>query len=57
MKKQQGSALIIVLVILVLVTLIGTLAIRSGILGLKGIKKQMIANLQSSVNFSIKLEY
>ena len=35
MKKQQGSALIIVLVILVLVTLIGTLAIRSGILGLK----------------------
>ena len=35
MKKQLGSALIIVLVILVLVTLIGTLAVRSGILGLK----------------------
>ncbi|MDH0710403.1 pilus assembly protein PilX [Acinetobacter johnsonii] len=35
MKKQVGSALIIVLVILVLVTLIGTLAVRSGILGLK----------------------
>ena len=35
MKKQLGSALIIVLVILVLVTLIGTLAIRTGILGLK----------------------
>ena len=35
MKKQLGSALIIVLVILVLVTLIGTLAIRTGIWGLK----------------------
>lgn len=35
MKRQSGSALIIVLVVLVLIVSIGTLAIRSGILGLK----------------------
>lgn len=35
MKRQLGSALIIVLVILVLIVSIGTWAIKSGILGLK----------------------
>ena len=45
MKKQLGSALIIVLVILVLVTLIGTLAVRSGILGLKLATNSQIQSL------------
>lgn len=35
MRRQVGSALIIVLIVLLFVTLIGTLAIRSGILGLR----------------------
>lgn len=35
MNKQQGSTLIMTLVILVLITLIGTMAIKSGILGLR----------------------
>lgn len=35
MKQQQGATLITVLIILVLVTLLGTIAIKSGILGLK----------------------
>lgn len=35
MKKQTGSTLIIVLVVLLLITVIGTIAVRSGILGLK----------------------
>lgn len=35
MNKQQGATLIVVLIILILVTLLGTLAIKSGILGLK----------------------
>lgn len=35
MKQQQGATLITVLIILVLVTLLGTIAVKSGILGLK----------------------
>lgn len=35
MKQQQGATLITVLIILVLVTLLGTVAVKSGILGLK----------------------
>lgn len=35
MVKQNGSTLIMTLIILVLITLVGTIAIRSGILGLK----------------------
>lgn len=35
MKKQQGATLIMVLVILILIMLIGTFAVRSSILGLK----------------------
>lgn len=35
MKQQQGATLITVLVILVVITLIGTIAIKMGILGLK----------------------
>lgn len=35
MKKQIGSALIVVLIVVVLIVLIGTLAVRSGIVGLK----------------------
>ena len=35
MRKQQGATLIVVLVILTLVTLVGTLAVKSGILDLK----------------------
>lgn len=35
MKKQNGATLIVVLIILVLVMLLGTLAVKSGILGLK----------------------
>ncbi len=34
-RKQQGATLIVVLIILIMVTLLGTLAIKSGILGLK----------------------
>lgn len=45
MKKHSGSALIIVLVILVLVTLMGTLAVRSGILGLKIATNSQIQSL------------
>lgn len=35
MKQQKGATLIVVLVILILITLVGTLAVRSGILGLR----------------------
>lgn len=35
MKQQQGATLITVLIVLVLVTLMGTIAVKSGILGLK----------------------
>lgn len=35
MKQQQGATLITVLVILIVITLIGTIAVKSGILGLK----------------------
>ncbi len=35
MKKQNGATLIVVLIILVLVMLVGTRAVRSGIFGLK----------------------
>lgn len=35
MKQQQGATLITVLIVLVLVTLLGTIAVKSGILGLK----------------------
>ena len=35
MFKQRGSTLIMTLVILVLITLVGTMAIKSGILGLR----------------------
>ncbi len=35
MKQQRGATLITVLIILVLVTLLGTIAIKSGMLGLK----------------------
>lgn len=35
MKQQQGSTLIIVLIVLVIVTLLGTIAVKTGILGLK----------------------
>lgn len=35
MRQQQGATLITVLIILVLVTLLGTIAVKSGILGLK----------------------
>ncbi len=35
MKQQQGVTLITVLIVLVLVTLLGTIAVKSGILGLK----------------------
>lgn len=45
MQRQSGSALIIVLVVLVFVTLIGTLAIRSGILGLKLATNSQIQSL------------
>ncbi|EPO8204799.1 pilus assembly PilX family protein, partial [Acinetobacter baumannii] len=34
-RKQHGATLIVVLIILIMVTLLGTLAIKSGILGLK----------------------
>ncbi len=34
-KKQQGATLITILIILVVITLLGTIAIKSGILGLK----------------------
>ncbi len=35
MKQQQGATLITVLIILVLVTVLGTIAVKTGILGLK----------------------
>ena len=35
MKQQKGATLITVLVILVIVTLIGTIAVKMGIVGLK----------------------
>ncbi|ENW22479.1 hypothetical protein [Acinetobacter haemolyticus] len=35
MKQQQGATLIIVLIVLVIVTILGTIAVKSGILGLK----------------------
>lgn len=35
MKQQQGATLITVLIILVIITVIGTIAVKSGILGLK----------------------
>ncbi|ENW93984.1 pilus assembly PilX family protein [Acinetobacter dispersus] len=35
MKKQDGSTLVIVLIVMLLVIIIGTLAIKSGIIGLK----------------------
>lgn len=35
MKKEQGATLITVLVILVVVTILGTIAVKSGMLGLK----------------------
>lgn len=35
MKQQQGATLITVLIVLVLVTLLGTIAVKTGILGLK----------------------
>ena len=35
MKNQQGATLIIVLIILVIVTMLGAMAIKFGILGLK----------------------
>lgn len=35
MKQQQGSTLIIVLIVLVVVTLLGTIAVKTGTLGLK----------------------
>lgn len=35
MKSQNGATLIIVLFVLILITLVGTLAVKSGILGLK----------------------
>jgi len=35
MKQQQGVTLIVVLIILVIVTLLGTIAVKTGILGLK----------------------
>lgn len=35
MKHQKGATLVVVLIILVLITFLGTIAVRSGILGLK----------------------
>ena len=35
MKQQKGATLIIVLVILLMITILGTIAVKSGILGLK----------------------
>ncbi|MEO3356431.1 pilus assembly protein PilX [Acinetobacter haemolyticus] len=35
MRQQQGATLIIVLIVLVIVTILGTIAVKSGILGLK----------------------
>lgn len=35
MKQQRGATLIIVLIILIMITVLGTMAIKSGILGLK----------------------
>lgn len=35
MKSQQGATLIVVLMILLVITIIGTIAVKSGILGLK----------------------
>lgn len=45
MKKQIGATLIIVLVMLILITLIGALAIKSGILGLKVATNSQVRSL------------
>lgn len=45
MNKQKGSTLIIVLIILVLVTLIGAMAVRTGIFGLRLATNSQIQSL------------
>lgn len=45
MKQQQGATLITVLIVLVLVTLLGTVAVKTGILGLKIATNSQVNNL------------
>ena len=54
MNKHQGSTLVIVLVILVLITLIGTMAVRTGIFGLRlATNSQIQALLLESTNAAL----
>lgn len=45
MKQQQGATIITVLIVLVLVTLLGTIAVKTGILGLKIATNSQVNNL------------
>ena len=45
MKKQDGATLIIVLIILVLIVIVGTLAVNSGVLGLKVATNSQVRSL------------
>lgn len=54
MRKHQGSTLVIVLVILILVTLIGAMAVRTGIFGLRlATNSQVQALLLESSNAAL----
>lgn len=54
MSKQQGSTLVIVLIVLILVTLIGAMGVRTGIFGLKlATNSQIQALLLESSNAAL----